>query len=299
MRCPSLTELPTAPPDKTDWPWTEESPQLSNTSPSSHLWPRISIVTPSYNQGQFIEETIRSVLLQGYPNLEYIVMDGGSTDQSSQVINRYRPWLSYVYIGTDGGQAAAIDSGFQHATGEVLAWLNSDDRYRPGALVRVGRFFRKYSHIVFANGDVNFIDAEGRFVQRIYSIHPNRFLTSNLGGHGWPQQGCFWQRWAYERVGGIDRSLRFCLDRDLFIRLTSIGPSKRFPGRPLADFRVHDKAKSSTILDIGREENVKLLIKYANPFLRSINLPLWPLWWFWCKPTNLRARLNRRYGWEW
>src|SRR5215475_12968937 len=95
MQCPTLAELPSPPPHKTGWPWTVETPQLPPTRPDGSLWPSVSIVTPSYNQGAFIEETVRSVLLQGYPRLEYIVIDGGSTDQTVNVIRRYERWLTY------------------------------------------------------------------------------------------------------------------------------------------------------------------------------------------------------------
>ena len=105
MHCPTLAELPPPPPDKTGWPWSEESPPLPATMPDGSPWPRISIVTPSYNQGQFIEETIRSVLLQGYPNLEYIVMDGGSTDNSVEIVRNYNSWLAYWVSEPDRGQA--------------------------------------------------------------------------------------------------------------------------------------------------------------------------------------------------
>lgn len=298
MHCPNLTELPPPAPGRTDWPWTEESPQLRDATSAAGPWPRISIVTPSYNQGEFIEETIRSVLLQGYADLEYIIMDGGSTDGTAEIIRKYEPWFSYMHIGPDEGQAAAIAEGFKRATGEILAWLNSDDRYRPGALARVASFFTTHPKVVFGNADVNQIDAEGAFVQRLWAIRPTRFLTANLGVHCWPQQGCFWRQCAYEQVGGIDGALQFCMDRELFIRLAGIGPARRIPGLPLADFRIHDQAKSSTILDIAREESDALIARHGNRWVRPRKRFLRLLWRFWCYPTLVRRRLNRRYGWE-
>ncbi len=135
---PGLLGLPAAPPGKAGWPWTAEGPSLLQTMPDGAPWPRISIVTPSFNQGQFIEETIRSVLLQGYADLEYIVIDGGSTDGSVGIIKKYKRWLTYWVSEPDRGQSHAINKGFARATGGVLAWLNSDDLYAPGALRKVG-----------------------------------------------------------------------------------------------------------------------------------------------------------------
>src|SRR5205085_6663873 len=126
MRCPSLNDLPASPPGKTGWPWTEESIRLPNTMLDGSAWPKISIVTPSYNQGQFIEETIRSVLLQGYSNLEYIIMDGGSTDNTLSILRKYEHAIDFWTSERDKGQAAAINKGFAVASGEILAWLNSD-----------------------------------------------------------------------------------------------------------------------------------------------------------------------------
>jgi len=298
MRIISLEGIPSSHLGKSGWPWVENNPDIS-TFPYHQTWPRITVVTPSYNQGEYLEEAIRSVLLQNYPNLEYIIMDGGSTDNSIEIIHKYEPWLSYVHIGPDDGQSSAIAEGFQKSSGDILAWLNSDDRYLSGTLTRVAQFFDTHPECIFANGDVNYIDSDGKFKKRIYASRPNHFLTANLGKHGWPQQGCFWRRSAYEQVGGLDPSLQFCMDRDLFIRLTGLGPGKRIPGPPLADFRIHSLAKSSTIEHINKKESQMLLDKYGNPAISSKKRILNFFWLFWVKPTNLRSRFNRKFGWEW
>src|SRR5271166_5725136 len=127
MRCPTLAELPPPPSGKTGWPWTVETAQLPDTMPNGHPWPCISIVTPSYNQGEYIEETIRSILLQGYPNVEYIIMDGGSTDGTVDTVQRYKRWLMHWESAPDLGQAHAINKGLQRCTGALFNWINSDD----------------------------------------------------------------------------------------------------------------------------------------------------------------------------
>src|SRR5262245_29806610 len=126
MRCPNLSDLPSPPPNRQGWPWTQEgAPRLDGTP--GECWPRISIVTPSYNQGRFLEETIRSVLLQGYPDLEYIVIDGGSADDSVEIIRKYERWLSFWVSERDRGQVDAINKGLRRCSGVLRNWLNSDD----------------------------------------------------------------------------------------------------------------------------------------------------------------------------
>jgi glycosyltransferase involved in cell wall biosynthesis len=157
MRCPTLSELPPPPSGKTGWPWTQASPQLPNQMPDGAEWPKISIVTPNYNYGRFIEETIRSVLLQGYPNLEYIVIDGGSTDDSVEIIKKYEPWLSYWVSEKDNGQTNAINKGVEKSSGEIFNWINSDDILDKIALQKVAQsWIEDQPHILL--GDCTTID---------------------------------------------------------------------------------------------------------------------------------------------
>ncbi len=158
MPCPRFTKLPQPPTDKTGWPWTEETPQLSDTMPDGLPWPKISIVTPSFNQGQFIEETIRSVLLQGYPNLEYIIIDGGSTDEAVDIIKKYERWLTYWVSETDRGQSHAINKGFNISKGEITAWINSDDFYLHGAFGKISRFFSENTDVDMVFGDCHIVN---------------------------------------------------------------------------------------------------------------------------------------------
>ena len=208
--------------------------------------PVISIVTPSYQYGRFIEWTIRSVLLQRYPNLEYVVMDGGSTDQTPAILDRYRPFLTHVESAPDGGQADAVVRGFAHTTGEIMAYLNSDDMLAPGALEFVAGYFAAnpdvdavYSHRVFV-GDDNTVKSYW-----ILPEHNNWLMTR------WdyiPQETCFWRRRIYEEAGGINPSLQFALDYDLFVRFMKRGRMRRVD-RFLGAFRAHESSKTSGLID--------------------------------------------------
>ncbi len=133
--------------------------------PEAKSWPRINIVTPSYNQGRFIEGTIRSVLLQGYPNLEYIVIDGGSADGTTDVLRKYEPWLTYWVSEPDRGQSHAVNKGFKLASGEIAAWLNSDDQYLPGTLRTIAEHAQKYPEAgAWAGGGRRIDDRSGKIV---------------------------------------------------------------------------------------------------------------------------------------
>ncbi len=216
--------------------------------------PRISVVTPSYNQARFLEATLRSVVEQDYADLEYIVLDGGSDDGSVEIIERCADRISHWQSEKDDGQAAAIRTGLQQATGDVLAYLNSDDIYLPGALHAAGRFFTDNPDEILACGHCVIMDAQGEPYGRWYATPPTHesliFGGSNLG---FAQPAAFWRRDAYERAGGVDPSFQFTMDVDLFVRLT-----KERPGALLdaftAGYRTHEDAKTSTLDDVRREE---------------------------------------------
>lgn len=256
---PSRAAFPPAPAGKSGWPWNASLPIYDPNIP----WPRITIVTPSFNQAQFLEETIRSVLLQGYPNLEYIVMDGGSTDGSADIIRKYSPWIDYWVSEKDNGQADAIYRGFERATGQIIGWLNSDDVYLPGALLRFAREFIQRPDTELLVGGLPVIDEEGNIL-RSPSGYPRYYVPARETFHKvllfgmYNQPASLWRREAFFAVGGFDRSLYFAFDYDLMLRLT-----RRKPGRaidaPLASFRMHSTSKTTSSQDVLNKEWKHLL----------------------------------------
>jgi glycosyltransferase involved in cell wall biosynthesis len=206
--------------------------------------PIISIVTPSYQHGRFLEWTIRSVLRQGYPRMEYAVMDGGSTDQTAEILKKYESHLVHVESAPDRGQADAVARGFTHTSGEIMAYLNSDDLLAPGALEFVARFFSEnprvdaiYSHRVFIN-DANVVEK--------YWILPEHRNWMMKRWDYIPQETCFWRRRIYEQAGGMDPSFQFALDYDLFVRFMKLGRMERV-NRFLGAFRQHAAAKTASL----------------------------------------------------
>src|SRR5262245_48034249 len=238
MRCPSLNDLPAPPPGKTGWPWTEESPRLDSPSP------RITIVTPSYMQAQFVEQTIRAVLLQGYPDVEYFVLDGGSTDGTREILEKYAPWLAGWRCERDRGQSAAVNEGWAKATGEWLGWINSDDWYQPGALAAIARAAQAKPEATWLAGHVDDHAADGAFLKR----HPARHmpLEELLGRHdyGFHQPGMFWKRDHIRSVGPLDESLHNSFDCDLWARSVAAGQVLECLDAPVACFRRHRMSKT-------------------------------------------------------
>lgn len=219
--------------------------------------PVISIVTPSFNQGHVLEATLRSVLDQGYPALQYVVQDGGSTDASVAILERYSARLFAWESARDGGQSAAINRGLRRTTGEIMAYLNSDDILLPGSLAYVADFFARHPDVDVVYGHRVLIDDTGAEVGRwVLPPHDDRVIAF---ADFIPQETMFWRRRAWEAVGGIDESFRFAMDWDLILRFRDAGMSFRRLPRFLGAFRVWPDQKSvSWWLPVGRRETERL-----------------------------------------
>ena len=243
----ALQDLPPVPDGLTGWPWKIEESAIPCSGMNSNDWPRITVVTPSYNQGRFLEATIRSVILQGYPNLEYVVIDGGSTDKSLDIIHRYDRWIDYWVSEADRGQSEAINKGLGRATGDVLAWLNSDDMYALRALWTVGEAFR-YRECDVVSGHSLFVDENGGLERRFAAspIDVSRLLRVR-GGFTAPQQSTFWSRACWERHGPLSEDLHYVMDYEFWIKMAAAAEKWDFIDRELSLFRHHAAQKTADI----------------------------------------------------
>ena len=253
-------------------------PERYHDTVSPILPPRISIVTPVFNQVDYIEATLRSVLSQNYPNLQYIVMDGGSTDGTWEKIEPFRSSLSHAHSGPDGGQAAAINAGMRQADGEILAWLNGDDTLLPGALAYVARFFEANPDIDVVYGHRIIIDEHGLEIGRwVLPPHDSAVLS-------WmdfiPQETLFWRREAFERIGfQVDESFQFAVDWDMLLRLKDANVRFCRLPRYLGAFRVHQAQKTSAAwFRDGTAETARLLQRCHGriPTIRERRLRVLP-----------------------
>ena len=215
--------------------------------------PAITIVTPSYEQGRFLDRTIHSVVSQQYPALEYVVQDGGSSDETLEVLRRFDPLLTRWVSEADNGQADAINRGFRETTGDVMAWLNSDDLLLPGSLAYVARFFVEHPEADVVYGHRLMIDEDdGQIGAWILPRHNDLALTL---ADFVPQETLFWRRRVWEAVGGrVDASFQYAIDWDLLLRFREVGARMVRLPRYLGAFRVHDEQKTTAFHALGLDE---------------------------------------------
>lgn len=245
-------KLPQPPKAKTGWPWTEQTNQ--NIYSKEISWPKISIVTPSFNQGQFIEETIRSVLLQNYPNLEYFIIDGGSTDNTVEIIQKYDPFLSGWVSEKDSGQSNAINKGIKMCTGEIFNWINSDDFMQPNALFNIAKAFLTKPDCSAIIGKVNILD-----IDKVVRVRPPSFVSDDLaesiGDFNLNQEGTYLtlEKLKATRNPPIDEELHYVMDLDFWLNiLLSYGVDSVIKiDNIISNFRRHPDAKSTIQNDLG------------------------------------------------
>jgi glycosyltransferase involved in cell wall biosynthesis len=210
--------------------------------------PLVSIVTPSLNQARYLEAAIQSVLALEYPNIEYILIDGGSTDGSLEIIQKYASQLAYWVSEPDKGQTDAINKGFARAAGQYMAWLNADDIYLPHAISEAVAFLESHPEVGLVYGDANYIDEHGRIVGRFPAAQTD-YRRLRQGYVHIPQQAAFWRANLWRQISPLDPSFYFAMDYDLWVRLAAISEVHYHPDT-WANFRLHGDSK--TILEDDR-----------------------------------------------
>ncbi|MHC5610276.1 MAG: glycosyltransferase family 2 protein [Nostoc sp.] len=249
----TLKDLPTPPEGKTGWPWTEQTEPLPDKMPDGSEWPRISIVTPSYNQGQFIEETIRSVLLQGYPNLEYIIIDGGSTDNTVEIINKYETYIAYWVSESDKGQTDAINKGFAKATGNLVGWQNSDDFYYANAFNYAVKSANIYPDYDVFYGTRDYLNLDGNGVLTEDNNKSSFNLEKMIPNANMANQSLFFRSRIFQDGNFLDTSFHHCMDHEFFWRLIFKGYRFIFIPKIKGCYRLHPDCK-------GRQQNNDYLV---------------------------------------
>jgi glycosyltransferase involved in cell wall biosynthesis len=253
--------------------------------------PLVSIVTPSFQQARFLEAAMRSVLDQDYPNLEYMIVDGGSKDGSLEIIRKYADRLAWWVSEPDTGQTDAINKGFARAHGQILAWLNSDDTYEPYAVTEAVEFLLAHPKVGLVYGEANFIDENGRLRGRFPAAQTD-YRRLRRGYVHIPQQSAFFRAELWRQVGPLDPSFFFAMDYDLWVRLARISGLRYIP-RLWANFRIHAASKTVMADDLCWSEMLKVHYReggswfsviQAKYLLRRAIAPLWRV--------RVRARLT-------
>lgn len=240
--------------------------------------PKISIVTPSYNQGKFLERTMLSVLNQNYPNLEYIIIDGKSTDDSTKVIKKYEKFLTFWVSEEDEGQSHAINKGLNRAKGEIVAYLNSDDIYLPGALEKVADFFKNNPKIDIVYGDCYIINEHGGLVKKKKEIDFDYLMGCMIGfGIIIIQPSTFMRKSVIEKVGYFNEELHFAMDAEYWFRCAKRRMTFKHIPNFLSGFRWHEESKtissSDSIALVRYKEKIELLEQTYNEVFLSRIIP--------------------------
>jgi glycosyltransferase involved in cell wall biosynthesis len=250
--------------------------------------PRITIVTPSFNQAKYLEQTIRSVLEQGYPNLEYIICDGGSTDGSADIIKKYEKRLSWWCSEKDRGQSHAINKGFERATGDLYAYINSDDYFLPGAFDRVAQAYQDGGRFIV--GWSQYLEPDGGL--RPYPVQPHSEASDWLIKNPIPQQSSFWAASLWKKLGPFREDLHFSFDYEYWLRLkfkADVGP--HVVHQCLAIFRLHEASKTMSSESPFDSDDTGLREEYMRYLpLSERRLVRW-------SHRRMKARANRKAGW--
>jgi len=244
--------------------------------------PLVSIITPSFNQARYIEATIQSVLSQDHPRLEYIIVDGGSIDGTVDRIKKYDSKLVWWGSEKDKGQTDAINKGFARAKGEILAWINSDDTYEPGAISAAVKYLQEHPEVGMVYGDCNFINEDGRVIGKFGSAQTNYRLLRQGYVHI-PQQTMFFRADLWKQVGPLDPSFYFAMDYDLWTRIAARAPIQYVP-QTWANFRLHTSGKTIAADDRCWPEMIRVHYRdggssfsviVAKYYIRKLIAPLW------------------------
>jgi len=246
--------------------------------------PLVSVITPSFNQAQYIEATIQSVITQEYPNIEYLVVDGGSTDETVEIIKKYEAKIAWWVSEKDKGQTDAINKGFGRAKGKILAWLNSDDTYEPGAISNAVKYLIDHPDVGMVYGDCNFINENGKVIGKFGSAQTNYKLLRQGYAHI-PQQTMFFRAELWKQVGPLDPSFYFAMDYDLWTRLAA-RTELRYVPQTWANFRLHTSGKTIAADDRCWPEMIRVhyrdggsffAVIVAKYYIRKLIAPLWNL----------------------
>ncbi|GAB4043917.1 glycosyltransferase family 2 protein [Spirosoma litoris] len=241
---------------------------------------KISIITPSYNQGQYLERTIQSVLNQNYPNLEYLIIDGGSSDNSVDIIKKYSKHISYWVSEKDKGQSDAINKGLSLVTGEIIGWINSDDVLIAGSLAYINNYFQTNRNVELLNGSVIEIDKEDKCLKIIYGIF-SKWFTSH-GSYNILQPSMVWRKSVLKKIGLLNNDYHACMDLEFLIRAYENNISIRQTTASIGAIRIYDATKTASGGQIWIDDENRIAKVYGKNYLRRKNTVYYLLYGF-CK----------------